>query len=264
MSGERSRREILAASALVAGGSLLGAVPARADDPPPPTPPGNNPPIPDVPGMLGDPRANEFFYQFDQYFYFHRPDSLVALLDTIQAAVGPVTQWRTIWLNCANSPGYPDTYRAIWKPVEKEVAELSRLQRLYYHGFWRYDLGRIIPAFEEMAQGRLWDPRLPDGSKLHVMDPPSGGTEAYHRWHATNRAMILLGIDAAWWSALDPIVGYAWSIQSLAQPVKDSQTNPLLPRDAMRQLRRDWLCRTPHQLDEAFKSFPYPTDLPKI
>lgn len=263
MSAERSRREILAASALVAGGSLFAAIPARADTSSP-VPPGNNPPIPRVPGMKGSPRANEFFYQFDQYFYYEPTDDFKALMGRIQGVVGPVEQWRKIWLDHMNAPGYPNTYRDLWMPVKSDMAELSRLQKIYYHAYFRQNIGRIIPAFEEMGQGLLYDPRRPAGSKLHVMDPPSGGTEAYHRWHATNRAFALLDVDAAWWSALDPVVGYAWSLQSLAQPEKDSDHNPLLPRHIVRHLRHEWLRRSPEQLDEAFKTFPYPADLPKI
>ncbi|MFB4313821.1 hypothetical protein [Actinomadura sp. 21ATH] len=271
---EVGRRAVLTTSAAAVGAGLgtalagtgLGARPARADaaqraldDP---ELPGPNPPIPDVPGMKGDPRANEFWYRLDQYSYFNPPASWRELFAGISAKVGPVPSWRTLWLEHVRRDDYRRSYAALWAPARAELAEISRIQRVFFDAYYRNHLGRLVPCFAQMAQGLLYDPRLPDGYKLHTMDPPSGGTEAYHRWHAVIRAQVLLGIDAGWWSAVDRLVGYGWAAQSLAQPVKDSPENPGLPARTDAALKRAWLPRSPRELDAAFQSFPYPSDLP--
>jgi hypothetical protein len=257
------RRAVLSASALAVGAALVGApTAAAADDPEPPELPGPNPPIPTVPGMKGDPRANEFWYRLDQYTYFNRPPALTELYARISEKVGPVPAWRRLWLEHVQRPDYRRSYAALWAPVRDDLAELSRIQLCFFDAYYRRRLVPLVPAFAQMAQGLLYDPRLPDGYKLHTMDPPSGGTEAYHRWHAIIRAQVLLNIEPAWWSALDRLVGYAWAAQSLAQPVKDSPDNPGLPSQVDAQLKRSWLTRSTARLDRAFQSFPYPDDLP--
>ncbi|MEU5881427.1 hypothetical protein [Spirillospora sp. NPDC047279] len=279
--GELDRRALLTRSTVAAAaglgavvaGSAAGAGPAWAAGPLAPTGgarlqaddpqlPGPNPPIPDVPGMKGDARANEFWYRLDQYSYFNPPASWQALFKAVGEKVGPVPSWRKLWLEHVQRDDYRSSYAALWAPARAELAEMSRIQKLFFDAYYRRYPSKLLVCFAQMAQGELYDPRLPDGYKLHTMDPPSGGTEAYHRWHVIIRAQVFLGIDAAWWSAIDRLVGYAWAAQSVAQPVKDSPDNPGLPKDVDAGLKRSWLPRTSEQLDAAFVSFPYPSDLP--
>jgi hypothetical protein len=88
-------------------------------------------------------------------------------------------------------------------------------------------------------------------------DPPVG----YHRWHAIIRAMVLLGIDAERWSAINRLVALAWEIHADAQPQQDTH-NPPLPESRLVALRAHWLTRTDDQLDEAFSAGDFPPPVP--
>jgi len=120
-----------------------------------------------------------------------------------------------------------------------------------------------VSAFIDFGQGVLYDPRRPEGQKVHLMDytndvePPGG----YHVWHSINRAMMLLDIDALRWRLIDPLVGLTWAVQSIAKPAMDSPDNPRLDPRLLLRLQLQWLPRTPTQLDTAFDSIPYPVGI---
>jgi hypothetical protein len=115
----------------------------------------------------------------------------------------------------------------------------------------------------DFGQGVLYDPRRPEGQKVHLMDytndvePPGG----YHVWHSINRAMMLLDIDAVRWRLIDPLVGLGWAVQSIAKPAMDSPDNPRLDPRLLARLAVQWLPRSPAQLDVEFDSIPYPTGI---
>ncbi len=84
-------------------------------------------------------------------------------------------------------------------------------------------------------------------------NPPIG----YHVWHVYLRAMMFLDIDWRRWRELDPMIAYAWALQSVAKP-DPNKVNLPLPHKTVSRLAAAWLPRTPEQLDVAFQSFPYP------
>jgi hypothetical protein len=69
---------------------------------------------------------------------------------------------------------------------------------------------------------------------------------------------MFLGVDVLRWQRLDPVVALAWAVQSIAEPLADAEDNPRLDRRLLGRLRRQWLTRTPVQLDVAYDSIPYP------
>lgn len=77
------RRSALRAALGVAGAaaaaSLVGAVPAEAHG-------RHHPLLPDVPGMVGDRWANEFWYQYDEISYFTPTQEMK---DAVAAIVTP-------------------------------------------------------------------------------------------------------------------------------------------------------------------------------
>jgi hypothetical protein len=259
MSKDLSRRQILQTSlgaAALAGLGLAGmahgtpAAAAPADRP--------RQEFPDVPGMLGDRRANEFWYQFDEAFLYKKSRELQDAFNAIFAVTGGVgeSDLYQVWLHRVGKPDYPHNFTAIMAPVREPLQVVSRLQLAVFDSFyWRHD-PRLITAFADFAQGVLYDPRrLAVQEPVHTMngDPPVG----YHVWHVLLRAMMFLGIDRQRWGEMDPRIGFGWAVQTVAHP-DEYAVNPPLPHRTVRRLAASWLSRTPERLDIDFQSFPYP------
>jgi hypothetical protein len=244
------RRSLLKAGAAAATGVALavaGAPTAFAD-----------PGLPPVPGMLGDRRANELWYQLDEIALYHPAqevtDAYTALGKFFQQNA-PEGLYRK-WLALSQEPGYPGTYAEFVKPVEQPLRTLSKLQLDNFDRFYRGDEPGLVSAFAFFGQGVLFDPRRADvESEVHTMDgnPPS----SYHFWHVIQRAQLLLGIDRHRWARIGPMTGFAWALQSIAKP-DHRHVNPPLPREQVQHEARYWLRRTPAELDLDFRSSPYP------
>ncbi|WP_410671887.1 hypothetical protein [Amycolatopsis sp. cmx-4-68] len=238
----------LGAVATVAGSALLAGTgtAAAAED------------LPPVPGMLGDRRANEVWYQLDEQSLFHRAqeiqDAYAVLFPFIQqnAPEGLYAKWREL----SREPGYPGNYAEFVKPIEQPLRTLSKLQLDNFDRFYRWDHEGLVNAFAAFGQGILFDPRrVAEESEVHTMNgnPPSG----YHFWHSIQRAQMFLDIDRHRWARINPLLGFAWALQSIAKP-DHRHVNPALPREQVRAAARYWLPRTPAQLDRDFQSSPYP------
>src|SRR6185369_1770849 len=84
--------------------------------------------LPPVPGMLGDRRANELWYQLDEIALYHPSqevqDAYAVLFPFIQqnAPEGLYAKWRALSLE----PGYPGNYAEFVKPVEPQLRTLSQ------------------------------------------------------------------------------------------------------------------------------------------
>jgi hypothetical protein len=76
--------------------------------------------LPPVPGMLGDRRANELWYQLDEISLYHPSqevqDAYAVLFPFIQqnAPEGLYEKWREL----SREPAYPKNYAEFAKPVE--------------------------------------------------------------------------------------------------------------------------------------------------
>jgi hypothetical protein len=255
-----SRRRLLGLSAglaAAAGLSVAGPVisPAAAS-----APAGGHPELPDVPGMLGNRLANEFWYQFDEVFLFSRDAEIQAAINEIVEYTGTSGEgdlYHT-WLGLVTSPGYPRTFLDFMAPVAEPLRLLSRRQLAVVDTYYRRSGGaRLDQAFADFGQGVLYDPRRLDvESPVHTMDgdPPIG----YHLWYVFQRAMMLLDIDARRWRGIAPRVALAWAVQSEARP-SPTTVNPPLPARTLRRLKARWLPRSVRQLDVDFQSLPYPS-----
>ena len=101
--------------------------------------------------------------------------------------------------------------------MEAPLKTLSKLQLDNFDRFYRHDDEGLTSAFAAFGQGILFDPRrAPDESEVHTMNgnPPNG----YHFWHAIQRAQMLLDIDRRRWARINPMLGFAWALQSIAKP----------------------------------------------
>ncbi|MGW3994601.1 hypothetical protein [Amycolatopsis sp. NPDC004772] len=214
--------------------------------------------LPPVPGMLGDRRANELWYQLDEIALYHPSqavtDAYTALSEHLlaHAPEGLYEKWREL----SREPAYPKNYAEFAKPVEAALRTLSTLQLDNFDRFYRGDEAGLVKAFADFGQGVLYDPRrAPEESEVHTMNGNPPGS--YHFWHAVLRAQTVLGIDRHRWVRIDPMIGFAWALQSIAKP-DHRHVNPGLPREQVRALARHWLPRSPAQLDRDFQASPYP------
>jgi hypothetical protein len=221
-----------------------------------------DPVIPVVPGMVGDPRANQLWYELDEVGFFNPSQEFIDAIVAIGTALGnPDVEvgMAQAWRNDRLAGTYPGSFITLMKPLRAQLKVLSDIQAAVYREYYNCDRPGLISAMAGFGQGILFDPRRPANSKVHMMNgkPPVG----YLAWHAFNRAFALLGIKSAFWNGFDPIVGFGWVLQSTTKPVTDADNNPPLPAATVVKLARQWLRMSPRQLDDAFMSFPYPAGI---
>ncbi|MFD9904080.1 hypothetical protein [Streptomyces sp. NPDC059063] len=261
LEGSCGRRQVLRAcvgAVAVAGLAAGSVVPARAATS---TSAGRVSDLPPVPGMLGDRRANEVWYQLDEVALYRASPELLAAYRAIGVHVGGSIErgFRTVWQEMSKSPEYPGNFQAFMAPIEGPLRVVSGMQLGVFDSLYRAYDPRLVAAFAYFGQGVLYDPRRESvRSPVHTMDsPPGSAPVAYHTWHAYMRAMMLLGIDRPRWVAFAPLNAYAWALQSVAKPSTQTPSPPL-PRETVLRFAASWLPRGPGRLDADFQSFPYP------
>ncbi|GAA4800228.1 hypothetical protein [Streptomyces ziwulingensis] len=253
---EWNRRRVLlsgAAAAVAAGAGAQGAAAAAREG-------GGYPP---VPGMRGDRRANEFWYAYEQRFAYVLTQEVKDAYTALDQVAGgsDLTVLERYEESRANGT-YPGAYRSVMAPARDALAVLSRLQFELIDTYYRVRPALLPWAFVRLGDGSLYDPRMPDPNKVHMMNNGPGGepTRSWHFWHAVIRAATLLDVSARRWTELDPLIGLGWATQSLMRPAAD-RNNPPTPRHAGERLVRSWQARTARQMDAAFDAFPYPARL---
>jgi hypothetical protein len=255
-----SRRRMLGgalgASAILSAGLVRAAPSAAAADLPTRGCP--DPVIPVVPGMVGDPRANQLWYELDEVAYFNPSQEFKQAIAAVGAALGNPDIEAGIgelYVNTRKAGTYPKAYISVFAPVRDQLKIISSTQSTVFYEYYGCDPRGLISAMADFGQGILYDPRRPAGVKVHMMNgnPPLG----YHVWHGFNRAFAFLGIEASFWNRFDSLVAFGWAVQSTAKPVTDAHNAPL-PAAVMRGLARKWLRMPPSEVDEAFMSVPYP------
>jgi hypothetical protein len=260
MPAHLKRRQILGASAAVALGLGAGALGATGQATAANDDAGRDPRVslPPVPGMLGDRRANEMWYQLDQdTLYDPVPgiiDAYLAINDYAADFGGVDAGPLVVWLQDYNASGYPGTYREWAAPI---TAPLTLISRTLLHAFDRFYARRgigLIRAFTYFAEGVLYDPRRPE-DPIHSMDGvvPIG----YPVWHAYARAMMLLNIDAERWREVLPVLGYGCALQLIAKP-DQTKVNPPQPTSVILKTAAKMLPMNVNQLDAFYQTFPYP------
>ncbi|WP_079129500.1 hypothetical protein [Streptomyces sp. F-3] len=236
-------------SGYTAGGATAFAADRRGEE------------FPEVPGMSGDRRANELWYQFNVATLYEQSADVREAYAQINGHFGgnlPVTL-RENWFAMYREPDYPRNYAAFMAPVTRALRTLSRVQLEVFDTYYPIRR-RLVEAFSFFGQGTLFDPRERVGLRVHTMDArPGEAPTAYHTWYLFMRAMMLLGIDTDRWRRMAPLLAFAWAVQNTALPAMD-EVNPPLPADTLRRLACTWLPTNTRQLDAAFQSFPAPPD----
>lgn len=216
---------------------------------------GGDPEFPDVPGMLGDRRANEFWYQFDEVTYFRQSPQLKAAYEAVGKHVGgnPLKGVYEAWIRLSGRSGYPDSYADYLRPVRDALQVISTAQTGVFETYYGKNPNGIFDTMSYFAQGVLFDPRrAPTESEVHTMDgdPPLN----YHTWHAYSYANVLLGVDRRFWSAFIPLNGFAWGLQLRAKP-DNRKVNPPQPRRVVARMAASWLPGGPERTDARLLEF---------
>ncbi|MFE0796986.1 hypothetical protein [Streptomyces mutabilis] len=237
------------------GGGLLGAGPAGAAERPAGPHPGRGDDFPDVPGMLGDRRANELWYMFDETTLYNVGPELEQAFTDIETALGDGWE-RAIfdaWMAMAATSDYPHNFIEYVTPIKGPLAVLSKAQLGVFDTYYRPGGRGIVSAFADFAQGVLYDPRRE--RPVHTMNgnPPPG----YHIWFIFMRSMMLLDISRHRWEQMAPVNAMAWALQTIAKPTQMEVKEPL-PRQVVVREAVKWLPRSVRQLDRDFLSYPLP------
>jgi hypothetical protein len=260
MTANLSRRRVLGgvlgASAILGAGLVSRPTPAAAAQVAGGACP--DPVVPVVPGMSGDPRANQLWYEFDEVTFYNASPEFKQALAAVGTALGSPDVEQGIgdlYINTRKAGTYPKAFVAPLAPVRKQLELVSSVQTSVFDTYYGCDPQGLVSAMGDFGQGILYDPRRPAGAKVHMMggNPPLG----YHVWHAFDRVFAFLGIDAAHWNRFDPLVAFGWAVQSTAKPVTDAH-NPALPKAQLHALADQYLRMSPGQIDQAFMSVPYP------
>jgi hypothetical protein len=248
------RRQVLRVSLGMAAAVAAGTAAAH-----PAAAAGSGERFPDVPGMSGDRRANELWYQFDEATLYNRTQEVDEAFDALGAYLGNLERgMRTKWLELVAQPGYPHTFTEFVTPIKQPLEVISRTQLDVLDRYYGRRHHQLVRAFRWFGEGVLYDPRGHAPFLVHTMNstptiPPPG----YHTWYAYLRGMMLLGIDTRRWARLAPAIAYAWALQTVAKPAHD-KVNPSLPEPTVRRLAATWLVKDIDRLDQDFQSFPYP------
>ena len=241
-----------AALGLGAGG-LLTAAPAAQAATAAPRHRGDE--FPDVPGMLGDRRANELWYRFDETTLYSPPPELAQAFTDIETALGE--GWERVifdtWMSMAKTADYPHNFTDFVTPMRGALQVLSTAQLGVFDSLYRPNSLGLVGAYADFAQGVLYDPRRE--RPVHTMNgtPPPG----YHIWFIFQRAMMLLGIDRHRWERMAPIGAMTWALQTRAKPTLVDVQDPLPPAIVVQEAVK-WLPRSVTHLDHDFLSYPYP------
>ncbi|MEV0505735.1 hypothetical protein AB0I84_50460, partial [Streptomyces spectabilis] len=176
------RRQLLRASvgaAALAGLVSTGIAPGRAA-----TSTDRTSDLPPVPGMLGDRRANEVWYQLDEVALYQASPALLAAYKAIGLHVGGSIEsgFRTVWQEMSKSPRYPGNFQAFMAPIEGPLRVVSGIQLDVFDNLYRPYDPRLVGAFAYFGQGVLYDPRRENvRSPVHTMDsPPGRAPVGYH------------------------------------------------------------------------------------
>src|SRR5437867_3394715 len=208
--------------------------------------------------------AADFWFAFDKEFHGNIGDEVgreYKILFSRSFDELLLSWWRT-----RRDPSYPDSFDALLNPtIRTSIKNLIHLQyNIISHYF--HDSVEMESAFVYFGQGVLYDPRRPDGMKIHRMDGDSPDIYiGYYRWHSFLRAASLVertnneGLKRI--LELDQLVGLAWAIQMEMNPHQDDEIGELHGEDPhnkemnpMRidQLKKIWQTKSFDELDNEY------------
>ena len=158
------------------------------------------------------------------------------------------------YLQTRTAGTYPEAFVGAVEDKRSDWVIIADVQTSTFTKFFGSDWNDIQAAFDDFGQGTLLDTRPGrEGDEIHMMDTGAAPPVGYHRWHASIRAIQLLGIgDISWWERLDALVGLAWAIQSFARPRQQDVPNPPILQSDLQKLHDAWLPMSSAMRDAQF------------
>jgi hypothetical protein len=218
-------------------------------------------------------RAIDFWYEFDQLF----EPRILGMDPNVSKYYGILFPNFTfdrlllMWYLSRKNNNYPqDFINNFDQPMRDATRNLMNLQFEKIDKYFS-DKGAqttraemLHKAFEDFAQGILFDTRRVNGKRIHKMDgDPPEILIGYYRWHVFIRAMSFIDqTDTDKLLELDQNVSLAWAIEDEMNPVHDDDNtepnpginprNPEMDPARLRKLESFWLAKNFDGLDNAF------------
>lgn len=205
--------------------------------------------------------GKEFWFDFDNQTLWNRTDEVSdALL-------------RAYFNNGLNLDSLVDEFRASFTredhprlflervtPGRDGFSDLSGIQLGIFDDHLQHDY--VQSAFEDFAQGLLFDDRRIEGFRIHKMDGSPGNWVGYHRWHAFMRAAQVLEENKERWETLNHYLALAWAVQTESDP-QDDVVGVALPPERLELLRSTWLTASIATIDWAFANHRFAAPAPE-
>lgn len=200
----------------------------------------------------------DFWYDFDNQTLWRRTPEIDAAIQSSYGQIGAnLDALATLFAASHAQPNHPAPFTTAIEAGRQGFLDLAELLRQIMVKHFGNDADALRGAFEDFGQGVLFDKRPPRVPMrfIHMMDGTPDSWVGFHRWHASIRAAMLSGADAAWHLQLLRNVGLAWGVQTEANPPLDREDNPGLPAARLQTLSAFWLGKDLAALDRAFVNF---------
>ena len=216
-------------------------------------------------------QGREFWYDFDNQALWRRTEEFTAAVQAAYGSLGgSLDSLSQLFAMSFRQSNHPTPFTTAIQAGKQGFLDLAELQRKIMTTHFGTDAGALRDAFIDFGQGVLFDNRPPRAVKhfVHMMDGTPADFVGYHRWHASIRAAMFFGADAAFYEPLCHSIALAWGIQTEANPPIDGQNNPGLPADRLQILTDFWGNADLATIDRAFVTFkpgaPKPGDLQPV
>lgn len=195
--------------------------------------------------------GRHFWYEFDRATLYN-----TTFMKTVLAPSGAGTI-QNQFAKSRREGTYPDSFLRSAQPTLSLWRKISEVQKTVITNILADNLAFFQKAMEDFAQGFLLDThpeRVANNDVVHMMDGnTSDEVVGFHRWHASIRAIQLLGIgDVQWWEEVDKIVALGWAVQSFAQPKQQNVSNPRIANQDLTRLTNAWIGLSPAQRDRQY------------
>lgn len=210
---------------------------------------------------------NDFWYEFDKLFE-PNPSGMDPEVSRAYAMLFPnfvFDRLLIMWWRSRRESDYPKGFiNNLTEPMRNSIKNLTKLQFKIIDKHFRDDPTMQREAFEDFAQGILYDTRRVNGKKIHKMDgDPPVILVGYYRWYVFIRAMSLVNeANSERLLELEQQISLAWAIESEMHPVHDDDdlepnpgqnpNNQAIDPARLRDLESFWLSQSFDQLDKIF------------
>lgn len=208
-------------------------------------------------------RAVDFWFEFDDLSLHHRSPELMSAMGASYVALFGGVDLDRLYSELQRSYQIaPDLneFRELVLKASAGFRELAVFQHSIMEKHFAGDMDALMWAFVDFGQGVLFDQRNVtlgyETQYVHMMDGTPTDWVGYHRWYSAVVAGLISGADPHFWEPISRYIALAWAIQTDADPVIDSNSNPGLPKDRLDILIEYWTNAPLEVVTKAFVSHP--------